>query len=68
MAGLYLGGNRYDVHFEPLADFTGLDGERGTRDRAVEAAVRAYAARLEQYARKAPHNWFNFHDFWGHHR
>ena len=69
MAGLYLGGNRYEVHFEPLADFTTLDaGDRAARDRAVEAAVRAYAARLEGYARRAPYNWFNFHDFWGKHR
>jgi predicted LPLAT superfamily acyltransferase len=66
MAGLYLGGNRYDIHFEPLADFTALEGlERAGRDQAVEAAVRAYAARLEEYVRKAPHNWFNFHEFWG---
>jgi predicted LPLAT superfamily acyltransferase len=68
MVGLYLGGNRYDVHFEPLADFTRFDeADRAGRDRAVEAAVRAYAARLEEYARRAPHNWFNFHDFWGKH-
>ena len=66
MAGLYLGGNRYEIHFEPLADFTGLEGaERAERDRQVEDAVRAYAARLEQFVRRAPHNWFNFHDFWG---
>ncbi len=66
MAGLYRGGNRYEIHFEPLADFTALDGfERAERDRQVEDAIRAYAARLEHYARAAPHNWFNFHDFWG---
>ncbi len=66
MVGLYLGGNRYDIHFERLADFTGLEGiDRAERDRRVEEAVRAYAARLEHYVRHEPTNWFNFHDFWG---
>lgn len=66
MTGLYLGGNRYDVHFEPLADFSDLEGlSRAERDRRVEAGVRAYAERLERFARRAPSNWFNFHDFWG---
>jgi hypothetical protein len=63
MAGLYLGGARYDVRFEPLADF----GERvdaAERERRIEAAVRAYAARLEALCREQPSNWFNFHDFW----
>lgn len=66
MTGLYLGANRYDVHFEPLADFSDLEGlPRAERDRRVEAGVRAYAERLERFARRAPSNWFNFHDFWG---
>lgn len=62
MAGLYLGGNRYRIHFEPLADFSNV--ERGVRDAAIAAAQRAYVARLEQYCRQAPYNWFNFFDFW----
>jgi len=65
MAGVYRGGNRYEVSFEPLADFAGLDGaDRAARKRAIEDAVRAYAARLEALARDAPDNWLNFHDFW----
>ena len=62
MAGLYLGGNRYAIHFEPLADFSGL--ARGQRDAAVQAAITRYAALLDHYCRKAPYNWFNFFDFW----
>jgi hypothetical protein len=66
MSGLYRGGNRYEVRFEPLADFTGLDAaNREARDAAVRDAVTRYAALLEQRARDAPDNWFNFHDFWG---
>lgn len=64
MAGLYRGGNRYDVHFEPLADFS--DVTPGTRDARIAQALEAYVARLELHCRQAPYNWFNFHDFWSH--
>lgn len=62
MTGLYLGGNRYAVHFDPLADFSAV--ARDQRDAALEAAITRYAALLDQYCRKAPYNWFNFFDFW----
>jgi len=62
MVGLYRGGNRYEVRFEPLADFSGPGGEG--REARVRAAIEAYVARLEHYCRAAPDNWFNFHDFW----
>lgn len=62
MTGLYLGGNRYSVHFDALADFSAV--ARDQRDAAVEAAVIRYAALLDQYCRRAPYNWFNFFDFW----
>jgi predicted LPLAT superfamily acyltransferase len=60
MVGLYLGGNRYDVRFEELADFS--RGPRG--EAAVREALEAYVARLEALVREAPFNWFNFHDVW----
>jgi predicted LPLAT superfamily acyltransferase len=62
MIGLYRGGNRYDVHFEPLADFRAT--ERADRAAAAEAALRHYVARLEYFCRLAPYNWFNFYEFW----
>lgn len=62
MTGLYLGGNRYRIHFEPLADFS--QTPRGERDAAIRRAVEAYAERLDHYCRLAPYNWFNFFDFW----
>lgn len=62
MSGLYLGGNRYAIHFERLADFSATD--RAGRDAAVQAAMLAYAACLERHCRAAPYNWFNFFDFW----
>lgn len=62
MTGLYRGGNRYDIHFETLADFSSLP-PRG-RTLAVQAAMARYAALLAHYCRSAPYNWFNFFDFW----
>jgi len=58
MAGLYLGGRRYRLHFEPLADFS-VDPQP-----APEAALQAYVACLERHCREAPFNWFNFYDVW----
>jgi predicted LPLAT superfamily acyltransferase len=62
MLGLYRGGHRYHVIFEPLADFTHTS--RAERTVAIEAAVRRYASLLEQHCRNDPYNWFNFFDFW----
>lgn len=62
MTGLYLGSNRYQIHFEALADFSTV--QRVDRDQAIRAAMRAYADRLSHYCRIAPYNWFNFYDFW----
>jgi predicted LPLAT superfamily acyltransferase len=62
MTGLYLGGNRYQIHFEPLADFSNTP--RAERDTAIRAAQQHYADRLSHYCRLAPYNWFNFFDFW----
>lgn len=39
---------------------------RAERRTAIEALIRRYAARLEDVARTAPYNWFNFYDFWNH--
>lgn len=60
--GLYRGGNRYDLSFEWFSD--GLDLPRRARAQALPALIGRYAARLEDRARSAPYNWFNFYDFW----
>lgn len=62
MAGLYLGGNRYDVHFETLADFSGI--ARAQRPAGIDAALLRYVALVEHYCHEAPYNWFNFFDVW----
>jgi predicted LPLAT superfamily acyltransferase len=60
--GLYLGGNRYRLVFEPFAERVVIPRDR--RDPALDALLARYAQRLEHYVRLAPYNWFNFHDFW----
>jgi len=61
--GLHQGGNRYDVHFELLAERIQL-GSRTEREAQLRHWVQRYADRLAHYARAAPLNWFNFYDFW----
>jgi predicted LPLAT superfamily acyltransferase len=62
MVGLYRGGNRYTIAFEPLADFSSI--ARGDRQAALQVAITRYASLLEKYCRSDPYNWFNFYDFW----
>lgn len=61
VAGLYTQPNRYELHFELLADEVRLDRDRSA---ALARYVRSYAAMLESFLRAAPLNWFNFYDFW----
>ncbi len=61
MAGLYRGGNRYDVQFELLEDFS---NPPASREEAMRSLLGKYAAALERHCRAAPYNWFNFFDFW----
>ncbi|OYV39514.1 MAG: acyl-CoA synthetase [Thiomonas sp. 20-64-5] len=62
MFGIYRGSNRYEVHFERLADFSSVG--RGERAAAIDAALANYVKRLEARCVDAPYNWFNFYDFW----
>jgi predicted LPLAT superfamily acyltransferase len=62
MLGLYRGANRYHALYAPLADFSST--APAEREAAVAAAIRRYAALLEQHCRSDPYNWFNFFDFW----
>jgi predicted LPLAT superfamily acyltransferase len=60
--GLYRGGKRYDLYFEPFADELSLP--RRARKTELRAVVQRYATRLEHHVRQDPYNWFNWHDFW----
>jgi predicted LPLAT superfamily acyltransferase len=58
IVGLYLGGHRYEIHFEELADFSQPGGL------TVDQTIDLYVSRLAHYCQQAPYNWFNFYDFW----
>ena len=60
--GLYRGGNRYEVHFELLAEQVTI--ERNDRGHEVQQWTQRYVDRLEHYCRLVPDNWFNFYDIW----
>jgi predicted LPLAT superfamily acyltransferase len=60
--GLYREPNRYDLYCERFAERLVLPHDR--REAALSEQVARYAERLEEYCRRAPHNWFNFYDFW----
>ena len=60
--GIYLGGNRYRLVFEPMAERVEIP--RHARNPALDALIGQYARRLEHYVHVAPYNWFNFYDFW----
>lgn len=60
--GLYLGGNRYRLIFEPFSER--VDIARHDRGPALDALLTRYAQRLEHHIHAAPYNWFNFYDFW----
>ncbi len=64
MVGLFLGGRRYDVRFETLADFRQPPADPAAREQLIRQTLHAYVARLESLCREAPFNWFNFYDYW----
>jgi predicted LPLAT superfamily acyltransferase len=52
----------WEIHLEEFCDQVRLP--RQERDAALASLTSAYAARLEDYCRQAPLQWFNFYDFW----
>lgn len=61
--GIYLGANRYAVHFIPLSP--GQTVPREQRTDAVAALTQNYVATIESMLHQYPYNWFNFYDYWG---
>lgn len=60
--GLYEGGANYRIEFIEF----GAAAPRASRGAALQPVVDRYASLLEQYARRAPKNWFNFYPYWAH--
>ena len=61
-AGIYRGGNHYELYCIPFADRIVLD--RKDRMGAIQRYAQQYADILAEFCQKAPDNWFNFYDFW----
>lgn len=61
-SGLYLGGDRYEIRFELLAEHIDLGAD--SRTEALQPWIDRYAGFMEDLCRRAPYNWFNFYDFW----
>ena len=61
MAGIYLGGRRYELRFHLLADFSQGGSDVNAQ---IEQAMRQYVSTLETLCIESPYNWFNFFDFW----
>ena len=59
--GLYQGGRRYLIRFEPFAETIGTE-PAGRRSVDLRPWVERYVERLEHYCRLYPYNWFNFYD------
>lgn len=60
--GVYLGGNRYKIHFELLAEKVIL--QRKIRQQDIQAYTQKYVDILEKQMLETPYNWFNFYDYW----
>lgn len=64
MAGLYHGGNHYELRFLPVADFSQRAASPAAQEAALREALQRYVAILEGICHETPYNWFNFYDFW----
>lgn len=62
--GLYLGRDRYHLHFERFTDRIDLPRALDARAQAITVLAARYAARVEAQLHRSPYNWFNFYDFW----
>jgi predicted LPLAT superfamily acyltransferase len=62
--GLFCGGRRYEIVFEPLGKRRAEDAEHSLPPGPAHA-LGCYVERLEHHARRSPYNWFNFYDYWG---
>ena len=60
--GIYLGGNRYRIHFDLLAEEIILN--RATRQQDIQYWTQKYVNLLEHQILAHPYNWFNFYSYW----
>jgi len=58
-----VGERSYELHARVLSEKVVLP--RDDRDAAIRELLIRYVRELERFCRMAPHQWYNFHDFWG---
>lgn len=62
--GLFRGGRRYEIVFEPLGKQR-FEGAGHPAPPGPAHVLQRYVESLERHARHSPYNWFNFYDYWG---
>ncbi|MBT6914413.1 MAG: hypothetical protein HOA38_03095 [Candidatus Marinimicrobia bacterium] len=61
--GIYIGGNKYEIHFKELR--SSFDGSRSSREDDIANDAQTYMSFIQDMVEKYPFNWFNFYDYWG---
>ena len=62
ITGLRTGAGCYEVFVERFADR--IEMPRAQRTEVVARSAQSYADRLAEHVLRAPHQWFNFFDYW----
>ena len=60
--GIYMGGNKYEIHFKKLR--VSFEGGRSTREADIAEDAHIYMDNIQDMLKKHPFNWFNFYDYW----
>jgi predicted LPLAT superfamily acyltransferase len=60
--GLREAGGAYHMYLEPFTEH--VDLTRSTRKQVIQALLQEYTDRVEHHCRRAPLQWFNFHNVW----
>lgn len=60
--GLRIADASYEIFAEPFYD--GTQVSRGVRSQKIAELAQNYAKRLEHYCYRAPHQWYNFMEYW----
>jgi len=61
--GIYVGGNKYEIHFKELR--SSFEGSRSNREDDIVKDAQTYMSFIQNMVEKHPFNWFNFYDYWG---
>ncbi|WP_428088036.1 hypothetical protein [Candidatus Thioglobus sp.] len=60
--GIYMGGNKYEIHFKELS--SGLKQHSINKEDNIERDAQLYMTYIQNMLEQHPFNWFNFYDYW----